>query len=370
MHPGTSPIRKPSVSRMIPGFWAGKKVLLTGHTGFKGSWLSMWLRLLGARIHGIALQPPTSPSLFQVAEVEQDIDSEIGDIRNLQTLLTVVRAFQPEIVIHMAAQSIVRASYKNPVETYETNVMGTVHLLEAVRQVGGVKAVVVVTTDKCYENKEWAWGYRETDQLGGFDPYSNSKGCAELVTAAYRNSFFPPGDYSQHGVAVATARAGNVIGGGDWTEDQLIPDVMRAFAENRPVLLRSPGAIRPWQFVLEPLSGYLTLAERLFLSGPGFGGGWNFGPGESHAQTVEWIVDRLCRQWGSGSQWSKDQGHHPHEAGYLKLDSSMAHTHLQWRSKISLEQALDWTVEWYRAYYGNGPMRAVSLEQIKRFMVL
>jgi CDP-glucose 4,6-dehydratase len=355
---------------MITGFWKDKRVLITGHTGFKGSWLSLWLHMLGARVMGVALPPPTIPSLFQLAEIEKDIESEVGDIRYPQTLQRVITKFHPEIVIHMAAQSIVRASYSNPVETYETNVMGTVHLLEAVRHAGGVKAVVVVTSDKCYENKEWAWGYRETDQLGGFDPYSNSKGCAELVTSAYRNSFFPPSDYAQHGVAVATARAGNVIGGGDWTEDQLIPDVMRAFADSRPVLLRSPGSVRPWQFVLEPLSGYLTLAERLYSGGAQYAAGWNFGPGEDHAQTVQWIVERLSSQWGGDAKWGKDTGHHPHEAGYLKLDSSMARTHLGWRSMVSLETGLDWTVEWYRDYHKKADMRTVTVGHIERFMGL
>jgi CDP-glucose 4,6-dehydratase len=354
---------------MITGFWKDKRVLITGHTGFKGSWLSLWLHMLGARVMGVALPPPTIPSLFQLAEIEKDIESEVGDIRYPQTLQTVIAKFHPEIVIHMAAQSIVRASYSNPVETYETNVMGTVHLLEAVRHAGGVKAVVVVTSDKCYENKEWAWGYRETDQLGGFDPYSNSKGCAELVTSAYRNSFFPSSGYPKHGVAVATARAGNVIGGGDWTEDQLIPDVIRAFVDGRPVLLRSPGSIRPWQFVLEPLSGYLTLAERLYSGGAQYAAGWNFGPGEDHAQTVQWIVERLSAQWGGAAKWGKDTGHHPHEAGYLKLDSSMARTHLGWRSTVSLETALDWTVEWYQAYHKKADVRMVTMEHIKRFMV-
>lgn len=353
---------------MIASFWKEKRVFITGHTGFKGSWLSLWLNSLGARVLGMALPPPTNPSLFEMSHVKDDIDSVIGDIRHLPTLQAVMTEFNPEIVLHLAAQSVVRASYKNPIETYETNVMGTAHLLEAVRHVRGVKAVVVVTSDKCYENKEWAWGYRETDGLGGFDPYSNSKACTELVAAAYRDSFFSPSTYSQHGVAVATARAGNVIGGGDWTEDQLIPDVMRAFAEGRPVMLRSPAAIRPWQFVLEPLSGYLTLAERLYSDGPQRMLGWNFGPGEDHAQTVEWIVERACTQWGSDAKWSKDTGHHPHEAGYLKLDSSMARTHLGWCSRLSLETALNWTVEWYQAYQNKADMRALTIEHIKRFM--
>jgi CDP-glucose 4,6-dehydratase len=355
---------------MAAPFWSGRKVLITGHTGFKGSWLSLWLHLLGARVMGLALPPPTIPSLFQLADIQKDIDSELGDVRHLQTVIAIVAKFRPEIIIHMAAQSVVRTSYENPVETYETNVMGTVHVLEAARRVSEVKAVVVVTSDKCYENQEWVWGYRETDQLGGFDPYSNSKGCAELVTAAYRNSFFSHRRTAQHQAGVATARAGNVIGGGDWTEDQLIPDAMRGFAKGQAVLLRSPGSVRPWQFVLDPLNGYLKLAERLYSGGLEYGRGWNFGPGEDHSKTVQWIVERLCERWGVGAHWSRDGHDHPHEAGYLKLDSSMAHNHLDWRSMVSLEAALDWTVEWYQEYEKKGDIRGITIEHIKRFMSL
>ena len=353
---------------MVADFWKDKRVLLTGHTGFKGSWLSLWLRLMGSRVMGLALPPPTNPSLFELTSAADGIESVIGDIRHLPTVQAAVTAFEPEIVLHLAAQSVVRASYANPVDTYATNVMGTVHVLEAVRHVRGVKAIVVVTSDKCYDNKEWAWGYRETDSLGGFDPYSNSKGCTELVAAAYRDSFFSPGAHSHHGVAIATARAGNVIGGGDWTEDQLIPDVMRAIAEDQSVLLRSPHAVRPWQFVLEPLDGYLTLAERLYRDGPQRMIGWNFGPGDDHAQTVQWLVQRLCERWGPEARWNADTKTHPHEAGYLKLDSSMARTHLGWRSKLDLETALTWTAEWYRSYRDKRDMRSITVEQIKRFM--
>jgi CDP-glucose 4,6-dehydratase len=353
---------------MVADFWSGKRVLITGHTGFKGSWLSLWLQMVGARVAGIALPPPTTPSLFDTAGVASGIQSTIGDIRSLDSVQAAMADFQPEIVLHLAAQSVVRASYKDPVETYATNVMGTVHVLEAVRNLHCVKAVVVVTSDKCYDNKEWAWGYRETDRLGGFDPYSNSKGCTEMVAAAYRDSFFSPDTYSQHGVALATARAGNVIGGGDWTEDQLLPDVIRAVAENRAVKLRSPDAVRPWQFVMEPLDGYLTLAERLHRDGPLPMIGWNFGPGEDHAQTVQWIVQRVCEKWGDGASWGRDANHHPHEAGYLKLDSSMARSHLQWRSRLDMESTLDWTVEWFKAYAAKADMRALTQEQIKRFM--
>jgi CDP-glucose 4,6-dehydratase len=353
---------------MDAGFWKDKRVLLTGHTGFKGSWLTLWLQSMGSRIMGLALPPPTQPSLFEVAGAAHGIDSINGDIRDLHTVRAALNAFRPEIVLHLAAQSVVRASYENPVETYDTNVMGTVHVLEAIRQTGGVKAVVVVTSDKCYDNKEWAWGYRETDALGGFDPYSNSKGCTELVAAAYRDSFFSPLAFGQHGVAIATARAGNVIGGGDWTQDQLIPDVMRAIAEKRPVLLRSPGAVRPWQFVLEPLDGYLRLAQSLYQNGPQRMIGWNFGPRDEDAQPVQWLVERICAQWGPDARWSSDRQHHPHEAGYLKLDSSMARTHLGWRSRLDIEEALEWTVEWYRAYQDKGDMRALTLDHIQRYM--
>ena len=272
-------------------FWRGRRVFLTGHTGFKGGWLALWLQRLGADVTGYALDPPTTPSLFAVARVGAGMRSIINDIRDAETLAQAMREAQPEIVIHMAAQPLVRYSYQAPVETYATNVMGTVHLLEAVRQTDSVRAVVNVTSDKCYENREWVWGYRENEPMGGYDPYSNSKGCAELVTAAYRNSYFNPAQYSQHGVALASARAGNVIGGGDWAEDRLIPDILRAIAAGEAVNIRSPHAIRPWQHVLEPLSGYLLLAQRLIEDGPAHAEGWNFGPSEEDARPVQWIVE-------------------------------------------------------------------------------
>ena len=353
---------------MNPSFWNNKRVLLTGHTGFKGSWMSLWLQSAGARLTGVALAPPTTPSLFEVANVAAGMTSELADIRDMKAMHTIVAKHRPEIVIHMAAQSVVRESYQNPVDTYATNVMGTVHVLEAIRQVGGVKAVVVVSSDKCYDNKEWVWGYRETDALGGYDPYSNSKGCTELVTAAYRSSYFAAHDHDKHGVAVATARAGNVIGGGDWTADQLVPDTVRAFSEQRPVRLRSPGAVRPWQFVLEPIDGYLSLAEHLYMHGSAFADAWNFGPSADHAQPVQWIVEHLAKQWGESAKWEKDAQQHPHEAGFLKLDSSKAKAQLNWQSKLNLATALQWTVEWYRAYQLKNGMRALTLAQIDRFM--
>lgn len=352
---------------MNPSFWRGKRVFLTGHTGFKGSWLSLWLQSLGAELTGYALQPPTEPSLFRVAGVASGMRSMEGDIRNLDEMMHAVRTSQPEIVLHLAAQSVVRQSYDDPVETFDTNVMGTVKLLESVRRVGGVRAVVVVSSDKCYENREWHWGYRETDALGGYDPYSNSKGCTELVTASYRNSFFAGHHPGSPTVAVGSGRAGNVIGGGDWTANQLVPDAIRAFSESRPVLLRSPGAVRPWQFVLEPIDGYLTLAERLYSEGQPFADGWNFGPSSANARTVQWIVERLVEQWGEQARWGLDAQQHPHEAGYLKLDSSKAQAMLGWESKLDLDTALRWTVQWYKAYCSGADARAATLEQIRQF---
>jgi CDP-glucose 4,6-dehydratase len=348
-------------------FWQGKRVLLTGHTGFKGSWLSLWLQSMGAQVVGYALTPPTNPSLFEVAKVAQGMTSIIGDIRDLSHLQKVFAEHQPEIVIHMAAQPLVRYSYLEPVETYSTNVMGVVNLLEAVRQTKSVKAVVNVTTDKCYENREWAWGYRENEAMGGFDPYSSSKGCAELVTAAYRNSYFHPEKYHEHGVAIATGRAGNVIGGGDWAEDRLIPDTMRAIVSGRPVHIRSPHSIRPWQHVLEPLSGYLLLAQRLYEKGPAFAEAWNFGPNDEDAKPVDWILDKLTMTWGDGASWHLDKGEHPHEAHYLKLDCSKAKSQLQWQPKWSLATAIEEICVWHKAHTAGADMQAMCLHQIKQY---
>ena len=342
-------------------------MFLTGHTGFKGSWLSLWLQQLGAEVTGYALQPPTNPSLFDVANVAQGMKSIIGDIRDGAALSRAMREAAPDIVIHMAAQPLVRRSYVDPVETYSTNVMGTVHLLEAVRQTTSVRAVVNVTSDKCYDNKEWVWGYRESEPMGGFDPYSNSKGCAELVTSAYRNSFFNPAKYSEHHVALATGRAGNVIGGGDWADDRLIPDILRAISAGQPVVIRSPHAIRPWQHVLEPLSGYLQLAQRLYEDGVAYAEGWNFGPNDEDAKPVQWIVERLTQQWGDGASWQLDGGDHPHEAHYLKLDCSKAKMRLHWHPRWHLEHTLEMIVAWQRAWLAKDDMRKVTLEQIKQF---
>lgn len=353
---------------MNAAFWQGKRVLLTGHTGFKGSWLSLWLQSMGAKVVGYALVPPTSPSLFDVAEVEAGMTSVIGDIRDLSHLKSVFTEHQPEIVIHMAAQPLVRYSYIEPVETYSTNVMGTVNLLEAVRSTPSVKAVVNVTTDKCYENREWAWGYRENEPMGGYDPYSNSKGCSELVTAAYRSSYFHPDKHATHGVALATARAGNVIGGGDWAEDRLIPDIMRAISAAKPVHIRNPHAIRPWQHVLEPLSGYLVLAQKLFEQGSVYAEGWNFGPNDEDAKPVQWIVGSLTKSWGEGASWILDDGEHPHEAHYLKLDCSKAKSRLDWHPRWHLNEALDAIVEWQRAYLRGENVKQMTLHQIQDYV--
>jgi CDP-glucose 4,6-dehydratase len=345
-------------------FWRGKKVFLTGHTGFKGSWLTLWLQALGAHVTGFALAPDTTPNLFMLGRVSDGIQSIFGDIRDRALLANAMKEARPDIVIHMAAQPLVRESYVTPVETYETNVMGTVHVLDAVRQVPGVRSVVIVTTDKCYENREWEWGYRENEAMGGYDPYSSSKGCAELVTSAYRNSFFNPSTYSKHGVAVGSGRAGNVIGGGDWAADRLIPDIMRAISQGETVNIRNPHAIRPWQHVLEPLSGYLMLAEKLYTDGPRFADAWNFGPNDSDAQPVQAIVERLTSQWGDGAQWRLDGGNHPHEATFLKLDCSKAHARLGWRPRWDLNHTLDTIVAWYKSAAQDEDLKTVTLAQI------
>ena len=348
-------------------FWANKRVLVTGHTGFKGSWLSLWLQRMGAEVIGYALPPPTTPSLFELANVANGMTSHLGDVRDLDALTCVMQEHQPEIVIHAAAQALVRVSYQQPVETYATNVMGTVHLLEAVRQTPSVRSVVIVTTDKCYENREWIWGYRENEPMGGHDPYSSSKGCAELVTAAYRNSFFPSEKYGEHGVAVASVRAGNVIGGGDWAQDRLIPDFMKAIMAGQKLVMRSPHALRPWQHVLEPLSGYLNLAEKLYESGTAFAGAWNFGPSDTDARPVSWIVERLTTLWGEGAAWELDTNPQPHEANYLKLDSSKARTLLEWSPKLSLGTALEWIVSWYKGYQQHSPVRDLVAQDIAHY---
>ncbi|WP_271301146.1 CDP-glucose 4,6-dehydratase [Sphingomonas sp. CV7422] len=351
------------IGAVDPAFWAGKRVFLTGHTGFKGSWLSLWLQRMGAELTGFALVPPTSPSLFEVADVADRMTSIVGDIRDQPALERALVAADPEIVIHMAAQPLVRASYDDPIGTYATNVMGTVHLLDAVRRAPAVRAVCVVTTDKCYENREWAWGYREDEAMGGYDPYSNSKGCAELVTSAYRRSFF--GESSP--VALASGRAGNVIGGGDWAVDRLIPDILRAVADGQPVPIRNPLAIRPWQHVLEPLSGYLTLCQALWHDPSHAADAWNFGPRDDDAQPVQWIVERMCTLWGDEAGWVRDESIQPHEANYLKLDISKARAGLRWQPRWSLGEALDSIVGWHRAWLAGADMYAYCNSELERF---
>ncbi len=358
---------------MIPqnfNIYTNRRVLITGHTGFKGSWLCLLLHKLGADVYGYALDPPTSPSLFEEARIGELMTSFIGDIRDYDHLLKVMQQVQPEIVIHMAAQPLVRESYKIPVETYAINVMGTVHLLEACRNTKSVKAIVNVTTDKCYENKEWHWGYRENEPMGGYDPYSNSKGCSELVTSSYRNSYFNPAKYADHGVAVASARAGNVIGGGDWADDRLIPDFIRAITHGEEVQIRSPFAIRPWQHVLEPLTGYLTLAAKLFTEGAPYAQGWNFGPDDRDARNVEWITNTICELWGEGASFSIDTNPQPHEANYLKLDCSKAKAELGWYPKWNIETTLKSIVDWNKAYLSGINMRIVTENQIKKYLSL
>lgn len=349
-------------------FWLGKRVFITGHTGFKGSWLSLWLQQLGAHVTGYALRPPTDPSLFVIANVASGMISLIGDIRNYETLVQAMQRSQPEIIIHMAAQALVRNSYAYPQETYATNVMGCVHLLEAVRQIKSVRAIVNVTSDKCYDNKEWPWGYREIDPMGGYDPYSNSKACAELITSAYRNSFFHPKNYRDHGVALASVRAGNVIGGGDWAYDRLVPDMIRAIQADKPVKIRNPLAIRPWQHVLEPLNGYLILAQKLYSGGIEFADAWNFGANDEDAKPVEWLVKELTLLWGEGATWEVDKTPHWHEANYLKLDCSKAKSMLGWYPRLNLEQSLSSIVHWYRNQQSGHDMRAFTLQQITSFL--
>ena len=348
-------------------FWKGKRVLITGHTGFKGSWLSILLNWLGSDISGYALEPNTTPSLYKLSNIDHFVASTIGDIRDYDFLSETLKNVRPEIIIHMAAQPLVLESYKNPRETYEINVMGTVNLFEAARRVDSVKAILNVTTDKCYENKEWLWGYRENEPMGGYDPYSNSKSCSELVTTSFRNAFFNPKNYNEHGVALASARAGNVIGGGDWAADRLIPDFFRAIMNGKKLKIRSPYAIRPWQHVLEPLSGYLTLCERLYNDGPAFAEGWNFGPDDSDAKDVEWITKKICKEWGNGDFYEFDEEPQPHEANYLKLDCSKARARLDWSPRWNIETAIRKIVEWNKLFLADSDMRMVCLRQIEEY---
>ncbi|WGR97913.1 CDP-glucose 4,6-dehydratase [Bradyrhizobium sp. ISRA443] len=352
----------------MSGFWAGKRVFLTGHTGFKGSWLAIWLQHLGARVTGYALAPPpATPCLFEIARVGAGMHSILGDVTDYDHLASALRSAEPDIVIHLAAQPLLRYSYANPCETYRTNVMGTVHLLQAVRQISAVRVVLNITSDKCYENREWVWGYRENDRLGGRDPYSSSKACAELVASAFRASFFQPGSHAGRTVALATARAGNVIGGGDWAPDRLIPDILRAIAAGEVVEIRSPTAIRPWQHVLDPLSGYLALAEHLFTDGLAFSDAWNFGPAKADAHSVAWIADRLTGMWSPEARWTATRVPQPHEDHYLRLDSAKAGQKLGWRTRWDLSTALSHIVSWHKAWLAGDDMAARTLADIVDF---
>jgi len=343
-------------------FWAGKRVLLTGHTGFKGGWLALWLTSMGAEVVGVANGRPTEPCFFDLVRLETDVASVQADVRDLDRVDRAVQDFRPEIVLHLAAQALVRRSYQEPVETYATNVMGTVHILEAVRRLGSVRLVVNVTSDKCYKNREWEWGYREDEPMGGRDPYSSSKGCAELVTAAFRSSFFA----TRTSTAVASARAGNVIGGGDWGADRLVPDLIRAALSGVPVRVRNLRAVRPWQHVLNPLAGYLVLAQHLWDTRE-YADGWNFGPADAEARTVGWVVERVAALWGAGLHWEPDPSEHPHEANVLKLDSARARVRLGWRPAWDVELGLAASVDWYRAYSDGEDMRGISLAQIQAY---
>lgn len=350
-----------------PSFWRGRRVFLTGHTGFKGSWLALWLDALGANVTGYALQPPTHPSLYEQAEAGASLRGVIGDIRDFPRLAATVAECRPEVVIHMAAQAVVRRGYADPLETYSTNVMGTVHVLEAVRRLGTACVLVNVTSDKCYAPRSSGAAYREGDPVGGDDPYASSKGCAELVTTAYRQSFFSAAAAAADGVALASVRAGNVIGGGDWTADRIIPDLIRSFSSGRPCPVRNPDGVRPWQFVLEPLRGYLMLAERLATDGAPFASAWNFGPEESDAKPVQWIADRVKALWGERASWVPDTDAHPAEVAVLRLDASKAARVLGWRPALSLDVALDWIVEWYRAWDRRQQLGRLTRMQIERY---
>ena len=350
-----------------PELWKGKRVFVTGHTGFKGSWLCLWLHKLGAQVTGYALAPPTQPSLFELARINELIDHHVGNVTAHAALSEALRSARPDIVIHMAAQSLVRYSYEHPVETFATNVLGTVHVLDAVRRVSSVRAVVIVTSDKCYHNDEWVWGYRETDRLGGADPYSASKGCAEIVVGGFQHSYFDP-KTNPGCAAVGSGRAGNVIGGGDWAENRLVPDILRSLLKNEPTLIRNPQATRPWQHVLEPLHGYLMLAERLYTDGHQFSSAWNFGPPEQSERTVGWIIEQMYKLWGVTFPWKKDPNPGPPECTFLKLDASKARGYLGWRPKLDLPTTLDWIVKWTRNYEAGDDMRSRSLDEIERFM--
>jgi len=354
-------------SMIDKSFWQNKKIFITGHTGFKGSWLCLWLHLLGAEITGYALDPPTDPSLFKLCKIGELLRSVTADVRDGKLLKEAMHESNPEIVFHMAAQPLVRESYRDPVKTYSTNVMGTVNLFEAVRECKSVKTIINVTTDKCYENKEWIWGYRENDSMGGNDPYSSSKGCAELITNAYLRSYFDTDNYKEHGVSLASVRAGNAIGGGDWAEDRLVPDCMRSLMEDKPVVIRFPDAVRPWQHIVDLLYGYLLLTQHLYQEGSVLASGWNFGSNYEEAQPVRWIVERITEMWGYSDSWVVEQGNKPNEANFLTLDCSKAKSVLGWYPQWDLNVSLNKTVEWYKALKDQQNMFHFTLEQIRSY---
>ncbi len=349
-------------------FWKNKKVLITGHTGFKGSWLSLCLQHFGAEVIGISLDPPTNPSLYEKANVSKGMTSLRQDIRDLEAVKNIFQLYKPEIVFHMAAQALVRYSYLNPVETYETNVMGTMNILESIRSINTVRAAVMVTSDKCYKNEEKDRGYSEDEPMGGHDPYSSSKGATELLISSYRNSYYSVDNYDEHKTAIASVRAGNVIGGGDWAKDRLIPDIIKAFQNREEVKIRNPNAIRPWQHVLEPLSGYMQLAELLSISGTKYAEAWNFGPLEQDAHSVKWVVKKITELWGNNASWIIDESEHPHEANYLKLDCTKAFKRLNWKPKWNLDQALLKIVEWHKAEQTNGKYKELCVHQINEYL--
>lgn len=363
-------IRKSSVENMVTNenFWLNKKVFITGHTGFKGSWLATWLQLMGAKVTGYALSPQTQPSIFNLANVASSITSIEANILDVETLTRTIKEQSPDIIFHLAAQPLVHYSYQNPTETYTVNVIGTVNVLESIRTVDSVRAVIVVTSDKCYENQEWMWGYRETDPMGGFDPYSSSKGCAELVASAYRRSYFNPAHYNKHGVALATVRAGNVIGGGDWAAARLIPDLVRSFIKNEIAIIRNPDAYRPWQYILDLLQGYLMLAQKLWEDGVNFADAWNFGPNEDNVKSVSWIADRLVNLWGENARWVLGENKLLHEAMCLKLDCNKSRTMLGWVPKMSITESLTNTCAWYQAHHHQQDMKTFTEQQIRDFV--
>lgn len=351
----------------MTGFWENRRVFVTGHTGFKGGWLTYWLYTLKAHVRGYALDPVSAPNLFETLRLGELIDDVRGDIRDQASLTKALHDFQPEAVFHLAAQPLVRQSYVDPVGTYATNVLGTAHLLESVRQIPSVRCVIVVTTDKCYRNNEWAWGYREADHLGGHDPYSSSKACVEILTASYRDSFFPVSGFATHRVGIATARAGNVIGGGDWSEDRLVPDLIRGFLRREPVRIRYPNATRPWQHVLEPLAGYLMLGQKLLAGESRFADAWNFGPSDESVWPVSQIASAMAEKWGQGAGWIRDEAPNWHEANYLKLDASKARAELHWKPQLTMTETLNWIAEWFQAWDSHEEMRAITSRQISNY---